>query len=192
MKREDILSAAAQMFREKGYNAASMQNIADTVGLQKASLYHHVSSKQEILLAILDHALDLLNADMEQVVQQPAPAEEKLRQAMRAYVNRLTADADLAAVLLLEHRSLKPALRKKHIVRRDKFESYWRQIIAEGVDQGVFRPVDPVIMGFALLGVQNWMITWYRGDGQLSPDELADRFCDLFFYGLQSNHRAAA
>lgn len=191
MRREDILSAAAQMFREKGYNAASMQDIADTVGLQKASLYYHVSGKQEILLAILDHALDLLNADMEQVVQKDLPPEEKLREAMRAYTHRLTSDADLAAVLLLEHRSLKPALRKKHIIRRDKFEGYWRQIVVEGVDQGIFRPVDPGIIGFALLGVQNWMITWYRGEGKLTPDELADRFWDLFFYGLQSDHRAA-
>lgn len=191
MHKEDILSAAAQMFREKGYNAASMQDIADAVGLQKASLYHHISGKQEILLAILDHALDLLNADMEQVVRKDLPAERKLGEAMRAYTHRLTADADLAAVLLLEHRSLKPALRKKHIVRRDKFEAYWRQIIAEGVEQGVFRLVDPEIIGFALLGVQNWMITWYRGNGRFSPEELADHFCDLFFYGLRPREQAA-
>jgi AcrR family transcriptional regulator len=118
LRRDDILQAAAQIFRQKGYNAASMQDIADAVGLQKASLYYHVSSKQEILLDLLNHALDLLITDMESILQADVPADEKLHAAMRAYVRRLTAEADLAAVLLLEYRSLEPKRRAKHIQRR--------------------------------------------------------------------------
>ncbi len=66
--REDILEAAAQIFRRKGYHATSMQDIARAVRLQKASLYHHVSSKQDILVALLDRALDLLIAAMQEVL----------------------------------------------------------------------------------------------------------------------------
>jgi AcrR family transcriptional regulator len=62
MNRNDILTAAAQVFSQKGFHAASMQDIAQTVNLQKASLYHHIDSKQEILLALLDQALDMLRA----------------------------------------------------------------------------------------------------------------------------------
>jgi AcrR family transcriptional regulator len=184
LRRDDILQAAAQIFRQKGYNAASMQDIADAVGLQKASLYYHVSSKQEILLDLLNHALDLLITDMESILQADVPADEKLHAAMRAYVRRLTAEADLAAVLLLEYRSLEPKRRAKHIQRRDKVESVWREIVNQGMRSGLFRRVDPVVTGFALLGVQNWLITWYQSSGRLTADELADAFYDLFLGGL--------
>ncbi len=186
MRRDDILHAAAQIFRQKGYHAASMQDIADAVGLQKPSLYHHVNSKQEILLALLDHALDLLIADMDLVLASKAPADEKLRAAMRAYIRRLTAEADLAAVLLLEYRSLEPELRARHIRRRDKVEAAWRAIIIEGTQAGLFGPVDPFVAGFALLGVQNWMITWFKSSGRMTADELADAFLNLFLQGLRS------
>lgn len=186
MRRDDILQAAAQIFRQKGYDAASMQDIADAVGLQKASLYHHVDSKQDILLALLDHALDLLIADMQAVLASDLPADEKLLAAMRAYVDRLTSEADLAAVLLLEYRSLEPRLRAKHIQRRDKVEAAWREIIIQGTRAGLFRQVDSAVAGFALLGVQNWMITWYNASGRLKADDLADDFYDLFVRGLRS------
>src|SRR3989304_2639240 len=111
MARDDILLAAAQVFRRKGFHGASMQDIADAVGLQKASLYHHVHSKQEILLALLDRALDLLIADLEPIAAEEGPSGAKLRRAIRSYVARLTQEPDLAAVLLLEYRNLEPELR---------------------------------------------------------------------------------
>ena len=121
MTRDEILEAAAQIFREKGFHAASMQDIALAVNLQKASLYHHVSSKQEILLALLDRALDLLIEHIEQVISQPLSPDEKLRQAMRVYLEVMLENRDLAAVLLLEHRSLEPQYHARHTPRRDRF-----------------------------------------------------------------------
>src|SRR5512134_2972131 len=109
MTREDILEAAAQVFRQKGFHGASMQDIAETVQLQKASLYHHVSSKQEILLALLDRALDMLFEQIDVIAKQPLPADEKLRQMVQVYLRLLAENSDLSAVLLFEHRSLEPS-----------------------------------------------------------------------------------
>lgn len=190
MQRADIVQAAAEVFRQKGYQAASMQDIADAVGLQKASLYHHITSKQDILLEILDHALDLLIADLEQVLEQPAPPDEQLRRAMRAYVERVTREAGLAAVLQFEHRNLAPRKRAHHVARRDQYDRLWRKLIRRGVEAGAFRDLDERMVAFALLGVQNWIITWYRPDGTLSAAEIADRFADLLLNGLSSNRRA--
>jgi AcrR family transcriptional regulator len=186
MQRQDILRSAAQIFRLKGFHGTSMQDIADAVHLQKASLYHHIHSKQEILLGILDEALDTLIADLRPIVDSEQAPAQKLDAAMRAYIDRMTHNADLAAVLLLEHRSLEPALRHQHVIRRDRYESLWRQIIRQGVQQGAFRPVDEAVTSFALLGVQNWLITWYREGGRLSPAQLADQFVDLFLRGLSA------
>ena len=185
MQRSDIIQAAAQIIREKGYHGTSMQDIADEVRLQKASLYHHVTSKQDILFTILEQALDMLITDMQVVVASDLGPEEKLRSAMHAYIGRLTEDADLATVLLLEHRSLEERLRRQHNRRRDRYEGLWRNLIQEGVKVGVFRPVDVTVASFAILGVQNWLITWFKSGGRLSATELADQFSELFLRGLR-------
>jgi AcrR family transcriptional regulator len=192
MQRSDIIQAAAQIFRHKGYHGTSMQDIADNVQLQKASLYHHVSSKQEILLSILDQALEGLIDDLEQIVSSQLPADQKLRKAIQSYIEHMMKDADLAAVLLLEYRSLEPEQRQNHVARRDRYESLWRQILTEGVSTGVFRELDISVSTFALLGVQNWTITWFQENGRLSATELADLYCDLFLSGIRKeNHEDA-
>ena len=186
MTREDILVAAAQVFSQKGYHATSMQDIAEAVNLQKGSLYHHVSSKQEILFDILDRALDLLIERLSGVLHRPGPPDEKLRRAIRVYLETLADHADLSAVLLLEHRSLEPDLHTRHVPRRDRFESMWRELIREGKDAGIFSCMSPSLAARALLGVMNWTITWYRPDGPLTAAEIAEQFADLFLNGLLS------
>ena len=184
MTREEILVAAAQIFSQKGFHATSMQDIAGAVNLQKASLYYHVSSKQEILVDLLDRALDLLIERLEAVVNTEDPPDEKLRVAMRVYLATLDEYRDLASVLLLEHRSLEPQYHNRHVPRRDRFEQIWRDLVKEGRDSGVFRPVDPSLAARALLGVMNWTVTWYHPNGALSAAEIAEMFVDLFLNGL--------
>ena len=184
MTKDQILEAAAQIFGEKGYHAASMQDIAKAVDLRKASLYHHVSSKQEILFEILDNSLDMLIGKMEEVIAQPFSPEEKLRLAMRSYIIGLAENLDLASVLLLEHRSLELKFRKRHIPRRDNYENLWRGIIEEGVIQGVFSCDDPNLAVKVVLGIANWTIMWYRPEGSLSAKEIADHSTDLFLNGI--------
>jgi AcrR family transcriptional regulator len=184
MTRDEILEAAAQIFSQKGFHAASMQDIAQAVNLKKASLYHHVNNKQEILVAILDQALDLLIERMTEVMARPLSPAEKLRQAMISYLQAMLEHRELASVLLLEHRSLEPALHARHVPRRDRFEQLWRDLIQEGLEQGVFCCVNPELAARALLGVMNWTITWFRSEGVLTPEEVATQFADLFLNGL--------
>jgi AcrR family transcriptional regulator len=184
MTREEILFAAAQIFGQKGYHATSMQDIADSVNLQKASLYHHFESKQEILLCLLDSALDLLIERIAPIQASPRPPAEKLRDAMRTYIQTVADYQNLASVLLLEHRSLDPDLRERHNPRRDRFESIWRDLVQEGQETGIFACSSTALTARALLGVMNWTITWYRKEGPMGPSEIAEQFADLFLFGL--------
>ncbi|MFC1936782.1 TetR/AcrR family transcriptional regulator [Chloroflexota bacterium] len=186
MTRDDILEAAAQIIAQKGFHAASMQDIAEAVDLRKASLYHHVSSKQEILVDLLDQALDMLIERMEAVVTQDLPAMEKFRMVMQAYLGLMLERRDLASVLLLEHRSLEPDKRLRHIPRRDRFEALWRSVIEDGVAEGVFNTEDPGLAIKSVLGVANWTVMWYQPDGRLSADEIIEQNVEILLNGLCS------
>ena len=185
--KKQILNSAAQIFRIKGYHATSMQDIAGAVNLQKASLYHHVSGKQEILLEILDQALELLTEKISEVIEnQNLPPEEKLRQMMHAYLKVLTDRFDLATVLLMEHRSLKPELHARHIPNRDRFEALWREVVEEGMQTGVFCCSETALTARNLLGAMNWAITWFNPDGEMTIEEISDQTASLFLNGLKS------
>lgn len=184
MTRDDILDAAAQVFRLKGFHGASMNDIASAVNLQKASLYHHVSSKQEILLELLDRALVLLTERISGISTQTLSPDGKLRLMIREYLQILAENMDLAAVLLFEHRALERRQHARHVPNRDKFEALWREVIAEGVRQKIFQCDDPALAARALLGIMNWTNTWYRPDGRLTIEQIADQYSNLLLNGL--------
>ena len=184
MTRDDILEAAAQIFRQKGFHGASMEDIARAVNLQKPSLYHHVSSKQEILLALLDRALELLLERIAAISSRDIPADKKLREMIRAYLQILAENTDLSAVLLFEHRSLERKQHARHVPNRDRFESLWRNVLTEGVTTKLFQCDDPALTTRAILGILNWTITWYHPEGPLEIDEIADHYSSLLLDGL--------
>jgi AcrR family transcriptional regulator len=189
MTRKEIIDASAQIFSQKGYHGTSMQDIADAVNLQKASLYHHVSSKQEILFELLNRGLHLLTKEVEQAIAESIPSEEKLRMAIQAYVTALTENQDVTSVLLLEYRSLEPKYLKRHIIERDRFEQIWRELIDTGVQERLFSCGDPSMAARALLGAMNWTVTWFRSDGPLAAGDIANQITDLYLLGLTIRER---
>ena len=184
MTRKEILDASAQIFSQKGYHGTSMQDIAGAVNLQKASLYHHVSSKQEILFELLNRGLYLLTDKVEHSINIACPPDENLREAIAAYLTALTEHQHVTSVLLLEYRSLEPQYLKRHIIERDRFEQLWRNLIESGVQENIFSCDDPSMAARALLGVMNWTVTWFRSDGPMSAGDIADQITDLYLLGL--------
>ncbi len=174
----------AQIIREKGYHATSMSDIAQAVDLRKASLYHHVNSKQEILVALLDQALDTLIGGIRPILEADMPADLKFRQALLAFLSYMSENLDLSAVLLLEHRSLDLDQRAVHIPRRDEYESYWFQIIEQGIHEGLFAVKDPRLSVKAVLGVASWTVMWLNPVGRLTAEEIADYSADQLLDGF--------
>lgn len=189
MTRDDILEAAAQVFRKKGFHGSSMADIAQAVNLQKASLYHHVSSKQEILLALLDRALGMLTEHLAAVTSLDLSPDEKLRRMIQAYLAALTDNIDLSSVLLMEHRSLEPKLHARHVPNRDRFERLWLDVVDQGLAAGVFACSDTGLTVRALMGIMNWTITWYRPAGPKSIEQISDEYAALLFHGLLAGRK---
>jgi len=180
----EIVEAATRIFREKGYHAASMRDIAGAVGLLKGSLYHHISSKQELLFEIFETGMQAAITTLEDVACSNLPPADKLRLAITRHIEFITGNLDQATVFVMEARALNPTQRRRVIAQRDRFDRLFRGIIQEGIEAGVFRPVDTTVVTFALMGMHNWLILWYREEGRLSPQEIAAIFVDLVLNGL--------
>ncbi|GAB4569103.1 MAG: TetR/AcrR family transcriptional regulator [Anaerolineae bacterium] len=189
VNRDDILHAAAQVFCERGYHGATMQDISAAVGLTAGSLYHHFKGgKEAILIAVLESGLDQVIGDLQAIADSALAPDEKLRRAIEAHVRSVTRNVAVAALMIFEMRTTLslPEVPARYLARRDNFEALYRQIVEEGMQAGVFRPVDAGIFTRALLGASNWVSVWFRPEGRLSGDEIAAQIADIFLRSLLS------
>ena len=183
-RRRQIEEVASALFRERGYAGTGMREIARGLQLRGASLYAHVGSKEDVLFAIVERAADRFQDALAPYVRSAASAEERLRGMIRAHVRVLTDDLEDAAVFLHEWRFLGPERRARILERRDNHELAFRNAIADGVEGGDFRLVDERLAAWSLLSALNGIAGWWRPDGPLSPDQIADAYADLHLAGL--------
>jgi len=186
ISREAIIEAAIRLFNQNGYHATSMQDVANAVAIKKPSLYHHFTSKEAILLAILDAGMDRLIAEMGAIAVADQPGAEKISAAIHAHAAIIAGNPDAAAVFMREDRGLGDGYMTHYLAKRDRFEHLLRDIVQQAVDSGEFRPMDVPVAVQALLGMINWMTRWYHADGRLTAAQIADSFTDLFLNGACS------
>lgn len=185
-KLRDICRIAARVFYEKGYDGASMQDIAKAVGLTKAGLYHHVRSKDRLLYEIMNYGMDILDETVLQEVKNITDPREKLRQTIVGHIDLIVRARDQEiTVILHENRSLKGALRKKINARKREYIHYLESLIAQVQEQSGNKPLlSPRLAAFALLGMINWLYQWFHPEGTITQSELAQAYVDFFFHGL--------
>ncbi len=149
-REDEILAAAARMFRAKGYHGTSVRDIAESVGLLKGSLYHYIRSKEELLARLFDGALEGTVRELEAIAVREASASDRLRDMVKAYVRAVTANLDAVGLYLREWRSLPaPDLRrlraKRHVMR-----ALFEDVIAQGVRAREFAAGDEKIATLAI------------------------------------------
>jgi len=183
-RRRQIEEVASALFRERGYAGTGMREIARGLQLRGASLYAHIGSKEDVLFAIVERAADRFEAALAPYRGSNASPEHRLRGMIRAHVRVLTDDLEDAAVFLQEWRFLGEERRERILERRDRHERAFRQVIADGVSGGDFRLVDERLAARSLLSALNGIAGWWRPDGPLSPDQIAEAYADLHLAGL--------
>ncbi|MHB8645724.1 MAG: TetR family transcriptional regulator [Thermomicrobiales bacterium] len=183
-RKRQIEDVASTLFSERGYSATSVRDIARALDLQGGSLYAHISSKEDVLWSIVSRAAERFHAVARPIANGTEPASERLRGMARAHVHVITDDIEHATVFLHEWRFLGAERRVAIGRQRDAYEAYFRAVIAEGMASGEFRPADPKMAGLGILSGLNGIAQWYRPDGPLTPDTIADSFADLFLCGL--------
>jgi len=182
-RREELTRTAARLFAERGYHGTSLADLAEALGIQKASLYHHIASKEDLLWEVAESGAAAFHAALDAVPDE-APATEKIRLALRGHLAVVSAQLDAATVFTREWRALEGDRRAVFLAERRRYEERIRDLFREGVDTGRLRTdLDVATAGLLLLSAANWAYTWMRPGAD--TDELADRCFDVLLDGMR-------
>jgi AcrR family transcriptional regulator len=186
-QRERILREASILFARSGYAASSLNDLAGEAGISKAGIYHYFKSKQDVYDAIIIQTLVGLFDHVRTAVQSVEEPSEKLRAFMTAHASFFEHNYWAFCCMLVTFGGMSESISRQEAADlRERYEHLLRGIIAEGVKQGRFRPVDPADTGRAVLSMLNWMARWFHPGGQKTASEIAESYADLLFCGLCS------
>lgn len=190
-RRREIDTVAGELFRAQGYAGTSVRDIARALDMQGASLYAHVTSKEDLLWTIVDRAATAFEEGVDSAFADSASGDavDRLAAFVEAHVEVVTADPEQSSVFVTEWRHLSGPRREGIAQRRDAYEGRVRTLIVDGIASGAFRSTDPAIAAAFLLSALNGIASWYRPYGRLSPDRIADHFVDLALRSLSEDHR---
>jgi AcrR family transcriptional regulator len=179
-RREELLRVSAKLFREKGFDGTTIRDISSAAGMHSGSPFYHFKTKQDILVAVMEQGLAEGLRKTEEVMALALPPEQKLLRLIRAQLGTILDEGnDFIAVLLYDWRSLSPANRRRIVELKDRYDALWQQVIDDLQRMG-YMPGDAQLVRLLILGAVNWTGRWYRGDGRLSLDKVAEDAARLF------------
>tara|TARA_R100001460_G_scaffold45099_3_gene82123 strand:- start:211 stop:822 length:612 start_codon:yes stop_codon:yes gene_type:complete len=173
--RGRLLREAARLFRDKGYERTTVRDLAAAIGIQSGSLFHHFRTKEEILKAVMVETILLNTALMRHAVAEAQAPVDRLRALVRCELESINGQTGEAmAVLVFEWRSLSVDAQSDILKLRDVYEKIWLDVLGELKQSGGVN-ADPFIVRRMLTGALSWTVTWYRQDGPITLDQLADQ-----------------
>lgn len=184
-KRLSILKAAAHIFNERGFHHTSVADVAEALGVSKPFLYYYLKNKDDMLFECSRIATEQLHSMLDEVRSAKLSGWDRLVRLLRGYAQVMTTDFGICLIRNTAPGFLPPEARKKLWAGRRRLNTEVERIIAQGIADGSIRSCDPKIVSFALFGAFNWISFWYREDGPLNPETIADYYIDLFARGIQ-------
>jgi AcrR family transcriptional regulator len=190
-RKNQILRSAAVVFKEKGYQRATLQDIADRVGITKAALYHHFRSKDELLYTIVYSVMQRSVEALSRISEMPLSPEEKVRSAFHGHLGSHESSFPEHVVLVHENTDFLPL--NKKIIIKNLFRDYidlWEKIIIEGIENGnIKKDLDPKILVWAAIGMNNWVYKWASPKGRMKFKEIAEIFNNIFLEGIRIKNK---
>lgn len=184
-KYQEIIRAAARVFKDKGYHAATVQDIASEVGMLKGSLYYHIQGKEQLLTEVLMYAVNVLRDGLASVQAADCTPEEKLKQAILFHLQAYLGHEELP-VFYREVSNLSPGSRDKLNSAIKEYEDMWLEMLQDGISKSTFRGDLPAgIILKSVFGMCNWTHNWFRHDGGLTPVEVGELFYRIVLEGIR-------
>ncbi|MBA4493401.1 TetR/AcrR family transcriptional regulator [Paenactinomyces guangxiensis] len=184
-RREEILNIACKLFSQKGYHGTTIRDISDACGILSGSLYAHINTKEDLLFEITDRGAQAFLESLRPIVESEATAEEKLKRALKAHIQVIEQNLEAATVFFHEWKALTNGRRDTIQEKRDQYEALWGRILSEGAAAGEFADLDEKFARLLILSVGNWLYQWYRPGGDLSAEEISERFADMMLKGFR-------
>ena len=186
--QERVLDRAAELFWRKGYAATTTREIAASLGIRQASLYHHVASKENLLCQLCVTSLEQLLKEVQSAVNESNCPEGRIRILVSAHLNTLLKYRTRHALMLTELRALSGTRRRQVLGLRKRYEKLVLSILKHGQSVGSVRTDIPAkYLCLALLNILNWAVLWFRGDDALSADQLAEIFARTYIDGATTS-----
>lgn len=191
-KRRKIIRSATRLFAEQGFHATSMDDICNEAGIGRGVLYHYISSKEEILVAIHESFIEPLLERAGQIVYAGEPPDVTLRNLSRELMLEMAKYLEEVTVFLHEWKALAQNKSRWRNVRqkRSAFERIVQETIEKGQREGLLKALDPRLTSLAFLGMHNYAYQWLDPSGRVSPAKIADLFSSIFLDGVR--HASAA
>jgi TetR/AcrR family transcriptional regulator, cholesterol catabolism regulator len=185
VRLQKVIDTAAELFHKKGFKSATLDGLAQELGVSKTALYRYVSSKEHLLAMVYGQAFEKIFERIEGISAMDVAPDEKLRLILRHHIKNITIKYPaLFSVFFAEENQLPEKDFEKIRVEKRKYSKIIEDIIKEGIARGVFRPMDPRLQSNAILGMCNWVYKWYRpNSATYSPDQVADHFIALLEAG---------
>ncbi|MCF8428708.1 MAG: TetR/AcrR family transcriptional regulator [Bacteroidia bacterium] len=184
-RKEQITETAAKLFRKKGYIATTMRDLAAELGIEAASIYHHVKSKEELLETICFDMANKFILNAKEVNDIYFNAEEKLRLAIKLHIETITQNQNKSAVFLQEWRNLNEPNLSKFKMLRDQYENQFTIIIIDGENEDIFDFVDKKFAVLSILSTINFVNEWYKPEGKMNAAEIAEKLSSFILGGLR-------
>lgn len=184
LTQKAIVEVAAELFAHNGFDATSLDDIAEVLGVTKPALYYHVKNKEEILRLICLLILNVAEQPLRSIVESDLSPAEKLQRIIEHHIAIAANRSPALTVFYHEQQHLTGPFAKEIALRMKDYERYFEQIIEEGQAKGVFKPIDARIITLGLLGMCQWASQWYKPSGRYTHKQIAAIFADMVEHGL--------
>jgi AcrR family transcriptional regulator len=182
-RRTELTRAAARLFAERGYQGTSLADLADALGVQKPSLYHHIDAKEDLLWEVAWEGAEAFHAALD-AVPESAPAAERIRLALRGHLAVVSGQLDISTVFVREWRYLRGERLERFVAERRRYEERIRELYTDGLERSELRAdLDAAAAALLFLSAANWAYTWLRPGAD--TDAVADRLCAALLDGMR-------
>jgi len=187
-REQEIIAAAAKVFQEKGYHAATTRDIAAEVGIQQATLYYYISSKEELLYLVVREPIVRLFSQVEEIVKASVPTRTKVERAVHAHLTAFDENYPHMFVYVQELPNLINILQDKIRESPEHYQRLWEAILQQGIVAGELRAdLDVTAMVLMIMGMCNWLHRWYRKGGRLNTATLARQYTTAILDGITAH-----
>jgi TetR/AcrR family transcriptional regulator, cholesterol catabolism regulator len=185
-RKEQVIRKAAALFQKNGYSATSMRDLAHALGIEAASLYSHIKSKEEILQGLCFDMARQFRESLVKVEKSEASYSEKLRNGILGHIAVMSQDLTASAVFMNEHRYLSQPYLRDFLLLRINYINRFKHIIEGGIKAGEFNNIDTKLAVMTLFSSLNWMPNWFIPSGLIDPVKVGNQLADMLIGSLKT------